>query len=160
MPSLLHDQIIADVVDEIKFQLESIQGESTGFAKEIRSPGSATINFHDHEYGKHDPDAQFRHPKGQYPGVVTDVSFSQKSKDLARLADDYILGSDGNIRAVVGLDVEYSGSKVATLSIWRPHWEKNEAGVQKLVALLTVTNQVRFMSYTSYTSIGRNCHIC
>jgi hypothetical protein len=144
MPTLLHDQFIEDVVDEIKAQLRSIQGASAAFAKEIRSPGSATIKFRDQEYGKHDPDAQFRHPKAQYPGVVIEVSFSQKRKDLARIADDYILGSDGNIRAVVGLDIEYKGSKEATLSVWRPHFETNEAGVKELVSQQTVTNQVCF----------------
>ena len=75
---------------------------------------------------------------------MIEVSFSQKRKDLARLADDYILGSDGNIRAVVCLDIEYKGSKEATLSVWRPHFETNEAGVKELVSQQTVTNQVCF----------------
>lgn len=57
MPTLLHDQFIDDVRDEIKLQLKSIQGSSATFAKQIRSPGSATIKFRDKEYGKHDPDA-------------------------------------------------------------------------------------------------------
>jgi len=85
--------------------LRSIQDRSAEFANEIRPGGSASIKFIDEEYGKHDPDAQFRHSKAQFPGVVIEVSYSQKRKDLERLADDYILGSDSDIRVVVGLDI-------------------------------------------------------
>lgn len=48
---------------------------------------------------------------------------------MGRLVDDYILGSDGNIRVVIGLDIEYlargkgkgkeASGKVATISVWR-----------------------------------------
>ena len=49
------------------------------------------------------------------------IEHSQQKKDLTKLADDYILGSDGNVSVVVGLDIESSGnSKRATVSIWRP----------------------------------------
>jgi hypothetical protein len=127
MPTLLQ-QFITDVVEEIKFQLTSIECAPAAFAKGIGFGGSASIKFPDQEYSKHDPDAQFRHSKAQYPGVVIVVSYSQKRKDLARLADDYILGSDSSIRAVVGLDIEYKASNEdATLSVWRPHFEANEA---------------------------------
>lgn len=73
---------------------------------------------------------------------MIEVSYSQKRKDLSRLADDYILGSYGNIRVVVGLDIEYKGSKEATLSVWRPHFETNKAGEKELVAQQTVANQI------------------
>jgi hypothetical protein len=45
---------------------------------------------------RHEPDAVFEHLEAQYPGVVIEASFTQKRKDLPRLADSYILGSDGN----------------------------------------------------------------
>jgi hypothetical protein len=122
--------------------LKSIQGASAEFAKEIRSGGSASIKFADEEYGKHDPDAQFRHSKAQFPGIVIEVSYSQKRKDLERLADDYILGSDSDIRVVVGLDIEYKTGKKATLSIWRPNIITNEAGEKELVAQPIIANQV------------------
>jgi len=52
---------------------------------------------------------------------------------LARLADDYICGSDGNISVVLGLDIEYGvGSKRASISTWRPRLApdpKNKEGV-------------------------------
>lgn len=142
MPTTLHEEFVTIVVEEIQVQLKSIQDSSAGFAKEIRSGGSASIKFADEEYGKHDPDAQFRHSKAQFPGIVIEVSYSQKRKDLERLADDYILGSESDIRVVVGLDIEYKTSKKATLSVWRPNIITNEAGEKELVAQLIVANQV------------------
>lgn len=74
--------------------------------------------------------------------LAIEVSFTQKRKDLARLADNYILRPDGNIRAVMGLDIEHKRSKEATLSVRRPHFEIHEAGMKELVAQQSVTNQV------------------
>ncbi|ELR06578.1 hypothetical protein VC83_06264 [Pseudogymnoascus destructans] len=142
MPTALHETFIANIVEEIQIQLKSIQGPAASFAKKISSRGSTSIKFRDEEYGKHDPDAQFQYLEAPYPGVVIEVSYSQKRKDLARLADDYILGSDSDIRAVVGLDIEYSANKEATLSVWRPNIETNDAGEKELVAQQTITNQV------------------
>lgn len=142
MPGTLHETFIADVVEEIRVQLKSVEGASADFAKQIRSRGSASIKFADQGYGKHDPDMQFQHLKAQYPGVVIEVSHSQKRKDLARLADDYILGSDSDIRVVVGLDIEYKTNKKATISVWRPSIVSNEAGEKELVAQQIVVNQV------------------
>ncbi|ELR07553.1 hypothetical protein GMDG_08468 [Pseudogymnoascus destructans 20631-21] len=141
MPTTLHEEFITSIVEEIQVQLKSIQNASAEFAKEIRSGGSASIKFADEEYGKHDPDAQFRHSKAQFPGIVIEVSYSQKRKDLERLADDYILGSDSDILVVVGLDIEYKTGKKATLSVWRPNIITNEAGEKELVAQLIVANQ-------------------
>ncbi|OBT69378.1 hypothetical protein VE03_01139 [Pseudogymnoascus sp. 23342-1-I1] len=103
-PTTSHEEFITSIVEEIQVQLKSLQTAFAAFAREIRSSGSASINFADEEYGKHDPDALFRHSKAQFPGVVIEVSYSQKRKDLARLADDYILGSDSDIRVVVFRD--------------------------------------------------------
>jgi hypothetical protein len=64
--------------------------------------------------------------KARYPGVIIEVSYSQKRKDLPSLADDYILGPDSDICAVVGVDVGYK-DKAATLSVWRPEIQVNDA---------------------------------
>jgi hypothetical protein len=136
MPTATHERFITSVIQEISRQLQTLAAATDSsiaseFAQQIDSCGSTSISFPD-GYGRHDPDGSFGHKQAQYPGVVLEVSYSQKQRDLARLADDYILGSDGNIRAVVGLDIEYqdrsktkskgkdNASKVATLSVWRP----------------------------------------
>lgn len=145
MPTVLHESVISSVVKELQHQLRTLGagvGLSAEFAQKVEACGSATIDFADTSYGKHDPDAQFGHLEAQYPGVVIEMSYSQKRRDLSHIADDYILGSDGDIRVVVGIDVEYRGSKKATLSVWRPKVEENEAGEAELIAEQTVVEQV------------------
>jgi len=110
------------------------------FAKHIRFSPSPTITFDDSQFGKHPPDASFKHIDAKYPGVVIEVSYSQKKRGLPCLADGYILGSDAEIRAVVGLDLDYRG-KMATLSIWRPRTEVNAAGEKELVVHQTLSDQ-------------------
>ena len=141
IPGFLHERFIVQIVEEIQGQLKSIKGASAEFAKEISSSASASIKFADQEYDKHDPDAQFSHSKARYPGVVIEVSHLQKTKDQ-RLADDYILGSDSDIRVVVGLDNEYKMNKKATLSVWQPSIVTNEAGEKELMIQKIITNQV------------------
>ncbi|SLM35946.1 hypothetical protein LPUS_05356 [Lasallia pustulata] len=141
-PGFLHEQFIAIVVKEIQTQLDSIEGASAAFAKKIIPSGSASIKFADQGYCKHDPDTQFRHSKARYPSVVIEVSHSQKRKDLERLADDYILGSESEIRVVVGLDIEYKMNKKATLSVWQPSIVINEAGEKELITQKIITNEV------------------
>jgi len=70
---------------------------------------------------KHSPDASYIHNLAKYPGLVIEISHSQKTKDLPRIADNYICGSAGNIKMVLGLDLPYgTNSKVAKAYIWRP----------------------------------------
>jgi hypothetical protein len=144
MPSVLHESVSSDVVGEILRQLNSIasyEDASAQFARNIKFSGSGMIKFPDPEYGRHDPDASFRYRRTRYPGVVIEVSYAQKRKDLPHLADEYILGSNGNIRVVIGLDVEYRG-KMATMSVWRPRFSINGDGDEELEAEETVVNQV------------------
>jgi len=75
--------------------------------KNITSYSSATVKFNSNGYRNHDPDVSFGHNDAKYPGFILEVLCSQKRKDLPRLAEDYILGLNGSIRAVVGLDLEY-----------------------------------------------------
>ncbi len=134
MPTAVHEIFIAGVVQDIVEKLKAISSRDDGagrFARDIIHCGSTTITFDDAEYGRHDPDASFSHSRARYPGVVLEVSFSQKRKALARLAEDYILGANGDICVVIGLDVEYSGKR-ATLSIWRSRVVNTEDGEELL----------------------------
>jgi deoxyinosine 3'endonuclease (endonuclease V) len=70
------------------------------------------------------------------------LSYSQKKKDLSRLANEYILGSDADIRIVIGIDVKYKGSKKASVSMWRPRIRVNNVGEKELFVGQTVTDQV------------------
>lgn len=52
---------------------------------------------------------------------MIETSYSQHHKELTRLADEYVSGSDDNTAVILGLDIEYGvGSRTASLFIWRP----------------------------------------
>jgi hypothetical protein len=76
------------------------------FARLVDSRGSASI-YLTNDYGRHDPDGLFRHRSAHFLGAILEVLYSQKTRDLGYLADDYILGSDGSIKVVIRLDIEY-----------------------------------------------------
>jgi hypothetical protein len=110
MPSPFHDQFIVFVVMEIQRQLSLIasrQDPSAEYTRKVRPSGSLKMDFDDPNRSKHEPDASFRHKDASYPGAIIEVSFSQKRKDMPYLADDYLLGSNGDNRVIVGLDIEY-----------------------------------------------------
>ncbi|KAG9246897.1 hypothetical protein BJ878DRAFT_532941 [Calycina marina] len=134
MPSSLHESLGSYITQELLRELCIIaQGRSPSavFAGNIENSASAEISFEDTEYGSHQPDASFQHFKAQYPGVILELS-----------SHEYILGSDADIRVVIGIDVEYKGSKKASVSIWRPHIEVNDAGERELCVVQTVTDQL------------------
>jgi hypothetical protein len=145
MPTPIHESVIKSVIEELQHQLRSISlgdGQSAEFSKEVESDGSVTIDFEEPQFGSHDPDGQFRHSEANYPGVVLEVAYSQKAKDLPYLADEYILGSDGDIRAVIGINLEYKETNKATLSVWEPRIVRNIVGEDELVAVQVVADQV------------------
>lgn len=128
--TITHAVFIARVISEVTRQLQTLACTDfiiSDFARQIHWRGSTNISFPD-GYGRHDPDDSFGHKLARYSGVILEGSCSQKRKYLGRLADDYILGSNGSVRVVVGLDFENRdrgkgkgiASKVATLSLWRP----------------------------------------
>lgn len=131
MPLLTHEIFAQNVVTAIQTQLDKIREEPENsrvrdFTASIVNGGSSNIKLHGgatEESYLHMPDAQFHHKEAQYPGVVLEVSYSQKRKDLPKLADNYIVDSEGSIKVVIGLDIEYRGSRKATVSIWRPKYE-------------------------------------
>jgi hypothetical protein len=156
MPTPVHDIFTARVVEEIQFWIKSIRNR-TDLDPHIPTLASSIINrstsriflcseVDDERKGspKHDPDAAFTHVNADYPGIVIETSFSQKRKDLPTLAQDYILGSLANVSVVVGLDIEYRGTKKATVSVWRPEEGIHEDNTPFLQVTQVVNAEVRY----------------
>jgi hypothetical protein len=57
------------------------------------------------------PDASFKHEQAKYPGVIIEVCYSQKVRAAADLADDYILDTNGNVKTVIALNIEYRATR-------------------------------------------------
>ena len=129
MPTSTHDVFTELIVRQIWSQLENVargDKEVAAIVDLVRSEAPSDVYLYgygsiNNRYPKHPPDASFAHADSQYPFIVIETSYSQRHKDLARLANNYICGSNGNISMVLGLDIEYGvGSKRASVSIWRP----------------------------------------
>ena len=116
------------------------EGRSKAFAQNVKHNGSGRLdlqgeNNDDQAIIRRQPDAMFKHCNAHWPGVI-EVSYSQKTKAILHLANDYILETDGSVRVVVGLDIDYR-TKKGTLSIWRLGYVKNEQGQLELEAAQT-----------------------
>jgi hypothetical protein len=73
--------------------------------------------------------------------VIFEVAHSQTGGKLRTLAEEYIFGSDLEVRVVVGFDIEYNKSKRASFSIWRASVQSPD-GDEVWVVKPTVANQV------------------
>lgn len=151
MPTKLHEHFLGSLNGHISEQLRLLSRESgsaADFAKDIRDARSATIKPRDPEYGTHDPDGSFQHLKSPLPTVIIEVAHSQKGRELKTLAEEYILGSDLEIRVVVGVDIEYRKNKRATFSVWRAE-EQGPDDDKIWVVKSTVANRVSLAKSTA-----------
>ena len=111
IPSAVHEIFIRKVDRDIMSQLDAI-GNDVEIAREIESIGSTDLELGE---SKHCPDSAYKCNGSQYPHLVVEVSYSQKRHDLPYLADDYVVDSNGSIGVVIGLNIEYKGTKKAML---------------------------------------------
>lgn len=156
MPSTLHDRFLQEIRQYIDSQLERARSQPDTFgewSRNIGSDGSADIPLDltglRLDRSKRSPDMSYGHNRAQFPGLVIEVSYSQKAKDLPRLADDYILGSDGSIKTVVGFDLDYKDSATARVYVWQPRYTTDPR-----------TLQSELSSQLVYESVSRRpCHI-
>jgi hypothetical protein len=149
MPSSLHEylarQIDGDILGQIRGLKRSSDATTAKLAHEIGSLSSARLKFRvpDQNYDKHEPDASFRRRGSKFPGLVIEISWSQRRLNLPRLAREYIRKSDGLIRTVVGIDVGYRNAASATLSVWRAEFGHSN-GEETINAAKVAINQVKY----------------
>ena len=163
MATLLHETFSEGVNSEIHIQLKHLakgSGPVAEFAGSIVQTGSARLRFNHGAFPqpgigaatsdprpiiRHAPDITYLHKEARYPGVIIEVSYGQNIKDLRRLAHNYLVESQGSVRFVAGLDLDYGGSKIATLSVWQPELTDSPLdGRKELWADRKTTNQVGF----------------
>lgn len=158
MPTAIHDTFCAKLAGEISNQLRQFgngEGSVAEFAGQIEHFSTSRINLPldsgngELKYTTREPDASFGHSNAQYPGVVIEICYSQKRRDVTRLVDDYILNTDGSIKAVVCVDIDYKQSQRATLSIWRPEYVKDD-GKEYFQTTADVDAQVCFSRSCSH----------
>ena len=161
MPTPVHDFFTASVANEISKQLEVIRhrrGAAAEFASRVASGGSARIFLKEDNLDRDDqepkvfhrrePDGQFQHCDAEYPGVVLEISYSQDGKDLKKLAWDYIQFSNGDIKVVIGIDIKYSNTKEATLSVWRPRYIREDGEELEILEVEEkIISQVCYLLY-------------
>lgn len=141
MPSKIHDSVAfgfnTDITDWLKDVREGRAKYNGGvcsddnaiaIAQKIKAKGTGRIKFPapDARYSDHkEPDLAFRHvcPVCKFPGLVVEVAWSQRKLELPPLAKNYIQKTNGDIRTVIGLnlnDVYKEGeNRSATFSVWR-----------------------------------------
>lgn len=88
--------------------------------------------------GDRTPDATIVYNNYYWPALVAEVSYSQQSRALPKLADDYLLDSNFNIRCVLGFDIptEYQRQRqnvrTAAVFLWRPDFNAQGEAVSKV----------------------------
>lgn len=121
MPAHVHDRHAERLKQGIRGQILKISDSNSSnaeLAKAIETDTSASITLLDGTLRY--PDAQFRTRKSLYPSVIIEVSNSQSEKNLAYLADQYIVETIGRVQVVIGVKLDYGTSLKAVLSLWRP----------------------------------------
>ena len=95
--------------------------------------------------GRSSPDGSFGHLEAKFPAAVIEVSNSQK-KNLKNLARDYIVHTHGNVRLVIGIDIDYQHTKMGVVSVWRAEHHYLPDGRLHLAVRAAVINQVSLWS--------------
>lgn len=125
--------------NEINDSLRGIAAEEPQhriFIASIYDDGNAACSYNGSRglyRWEHSPDSQYRYKSNVWPAVIIEVAYLQPEKQLEELAKDYISGSDGRVKLVITLNIEYEAKMVrGDFSIWRPIWKVSEKGTKML----------------------------
>ena len=147
MPSTLHVTFCASRNIKTVKAIPTGQRTPLRFAEEIEHLGTPRIFIpeytHNREqiFSRREPDASFGHRQAHYPGVIVEVCDLQKSQQLSYLADEYILNTNGSVNAILAFNINYEGSKRATVTMWLPEYTTVD-GVEEFRAAAIIDAQV------------------
>ncbi|KAJ0134704.1 hypothetical protein HZ326_22252 [Fusarium oxysporum f. sp. albedinis] len=117
------------IIDEIR-EIGRQNRQARAFTNSINNALSSRVVLVDGEdKWEQQPDAQFEHDKARHPGVVLEVALTQDPGELRRIARRYIYHTDGQIKVVLGIDL--NEEKESTISVWKPTFSpaQNDDGV-------------------------------
>lgn len=133
MPSKVHDLFTNLVVLEIHRQIDTAivefsKSSSTSplarFLQDVKGTTTSDVEASDNPRHQRSPDASFCVTGAQFPGVVIETAYSQGAKSLRRVADDWVMLSDGSVKMVIGLEIGYRAKKTANVTdkvfVWEP----------------------------------------
>ncbi|OIW22360.1 hypothetical protein CONLIGDRAFT_224529 [Coniochaeta ligniaria NRRL 30616] len=126
MPSLLHEVCIRHLQGLVTTFLTDVASARSGcigtFAENILDASSADVKLANiSDKARRSPDLQFKHQDAPKPGIVIEVAYAEQGRDLEKMARQYIEGTGGDCKVVIGVDTpyHYSKSKDWTVSMWR-----------------------------------------
>ncbi|KAI1473576.1 hypothetical protein F4774DRAFT_404072 [Daldinia eschscholtzii] len=148
MNSELHEHVsrkihrrLANWIDELKRGNTNPDGI---LSKQYYETGAARIRLKQATHGKC-PDESIRFEGCKYPGLLIEISWSQKVKELPKRAREFITRTAGAVRTVISIDVNDTYEKrrkkltgEAKLSVWRASWTSDN----KLTVEMSVDNEV------------------
>ncbi|KAI7783491.1 hypothetical protein LA080_011839 [Diaporthe eres] len=158
MPGRQHELFLSKLIDEIKSAVRSYTTvankrrspgwrEAAAYAQLIEHTASARIFYTvETETGAsrrahHDPDGSFSflppaaEAEAPIPGLVVEVSHTQKRKDLAKLADHYLLCTGGpHVQLVLAFDLDYRDGYRACVIAFRRQSEMH--GDEEVVSVV------------------------
>jgi hypothetical protein len=135
MPSPLHNSLAGGIGHEISIQLgvfrNSPKPKTAELGRSISPTDDVNIEFHvaAKRFDRRNPDKTYTYTSCNFPGLVIEVAWPQRQLDLAGLAEEYIQRSEGSIRTVVGVNVEYQVEAPATFSVWHAQVDKSNGEI-------------------------------
>ncbi|GAP83887.2 hypothetical protein SAMD00023353_0503060 [Rosellinia necatrix] len=139
LPSAFHEGMAGRVSDRIVrwlgdinngklCRVESCKEETMRIAGAINSTLATRVKYSEPRDDQLEPDLSFMHEDSLVAGLVVEVAWSQSNLKLPDRAKRYIEGTSGEIRTVVGLNMNdiYLGRRHATLSVWKAEKDQNK----------------------------------
>ncbi|MCJ1270700.1 hypothetical protein MMC22_010597 [Lobaria immixta] len=126
----IHNQINAAIA---KFSKSSSTSSLAQFLRDVEETTTSDVEASDNPRHRRSPDASFCCNWAQFPGLIIETAYSQGSKSLRRVADDWVMLSDGNVKMVIGLEIGYRARKNAKVIdkvfVWEPNWKTENVPV-------------------------------
>ncbi|KAI1464804.1 uncharacterized protein F4812DRAFT_462130 [Daldinia caldariorum] len=148
MNSKLHEHVSRKIHRRLANWIDELKRDNTNpdgiLSKAYYETGSARICFKRTPHGK-SPDESIQFDGCEYPGLLIEISWSQKVKELPKRAKEFITKTKGGVRTVICIDVNDTYEKrrkkmagEAKLSVWRANWTSDN----KLRVEMSVNNEV------------------